>query len=110
MRNEVLAIVLHELAKAGIRHPVIAKGGKHIQVRWSTTNGLRTYVVGSSPSDHRAGHNARSEVRRLLRGDGLLPAEESTTSPLKQQAAWKIELERLERRIARLEAKLGAAG
>jgi len=41
MRNPCLAAALEELGKAGSRHPEVANGGKHLQVRWTTASGQR---------------------------------------------------------------------
>ena len=67
-RNERLAVVLKELEAAGIK-PTIAYGRRmHPKVRWTSADGkVRTCIVSSTSSDHRARHNARSLVRRLLR-------------------------------------------
>lgn len=114
MRNEELTAVLQELARAGVHDPIIAKGGRHLQVRWQTPQGTRFYTVAASGSDWRGPRNARAEVRRMLRADGRLPVErveipEPVTPPAARLPNWKMELERLERRVARLEAKLAGA-
>jgi len=104
MRNRCLAAVLEELAKAGIRHPEVTNGGKHLQIRWTTATGLRrTYTLPSSPSDWRAPENARHDVRRLLRADGMLATPAPRSAPPRQPS--RIEL--LERRLAELERRLG---
>ena len=55
MRNLCLAVVLEELAKAGIRDPVIARGAKHPQLRWTTPRGeLRVFALPGTPSDWRS--------------------------------------------------------
>jgi hypothetical protein len=113
MRNEELTAVLQELARAGVHDPVIAKGGRHLQVRWQTSQGVRFCVVAASGSDWRGPRNARAEVRRLLRADGLLSDERAEilepAPPAAKSPTWKTELARLERRVARLEAKLAGA-
>ena len=102
MRNPYLDAALTELAKAGIRDPVIARGGKHLQVRWATPQGeARVFAVPVTPSDWRAAENTRHGVRRILRADGMLEAPE----PRAAQQPSRIEL--LERRLAEVERRLG---
>src|SRR5262245_14711338 len=38
-RNPCLQAALEELARAGIHHPAIARGGRHVQVRWTNRTG-----------------------------------------------------------------------
>jgi len=104
MRNPCLAAALEELGKAGIRHPEIANGGKHLQLRWATASEQRrTYRLPSSPSDWRAPENARHDVRRILRTDGMLETPAPRALPPRQPS--RIEL--VERRLAALERRLG---
>ena len=109
MKNKELGAVLQELKDAGIHDAMVARGGRHLQVRWRTTNGQRTYTVACSGSDWRGARNARSAVRRLLRGDGLLVEREPRpqSEPHAPVRDWQSEIERLERRVARLEARVG---
>jgi hypothetical protein len=72
MRNPCLDAALAELEAVGVRDYQLARGGKHLQLRWSVAGQLRMLVVPVTPGDHRADRNTRAEVRRLLRHDGLL--------------------------------------
>ena len=77
MANACLSAVLEELRIAGIHQPVVAAGGKHLQVRWSNTRGVvRMYPVPCTPSDRRSVNNCRADVRRILREDGMLAVAE----------------------------------
>ena len=68
MRNACLDAAVAELNQAGIRNYQVARGGKHLQIRWTTASGQRhTYTLSRSPSDWRAAENARHGVRRILR-------------------------------------------
>jgi hypothetical protein len=107
MRNLCLAVALEELAKAGVREPVIARGAKHPQVRWTTPQGqLRVFAVPGTPSDWRSAENTRHDLRRILREDGMLAVPEPRPVPTKQPS--RIEL--LERRLAEVERRLGMRG
>jgi hypothetical protein len=75
--NTCLAAALEELAKAGIRQPQVARGGKHLQARWTT------------PRD----------LRRILREDGMLEAPEPR-APLPRTPR---RLDLLERRLVEVE-------
>ena len=84
MRNPCLEAVLRELEAVGIRDVQQIHGGKHWQLRWRVNgHGLRIYSVPCSPSDWRSPHNARAQVRRLLREDGILvvPERPAPTPP-----------------------------
>lgn len=109
-KNEELAAILHELAGVGIHSPIVAPGGKHLQVRWETNAGSRFYSLPRTGSDWRGARNARAEVRRMLRADGLLIEEKSEPSAERARPHWRLEIERLERRIARLEALVKTNG
>jgi hypothetical protein len=103
VRNLSLTAALEELANAGIRDPVIARGAKHPQVRWTTPQGeLRVFAVPGTPSDWRSAENTRHDLRRILRGDGMLAVPEPKLASAKQPS--RIEL--LERRVAELERRL----
>src|SRR5262245_6005512 len=102
MRSPCLTPALDEVVKVGIRHPEIANGGKHLQIRWTTASGQRrTYTLSRSPSDWRAAENAGHGVRRILRTDGML----ETPGPLLPRQPSRIEL--VERRLAEIERRLG---
>jgi hypothetical protein len=66
---------------------------------------LRIYSVPCSPSDWRSPHNARAQVRRLLREDGILAAPERPASPATPpSSAHKPDrIAELERRVQALE-------
>jgi hypothetical protein len=105
MGNPYLAVVLEELNRAGVHHPEIANGGKHLQVRWKTPGGQpRMCTVSYSPtgSDRHAAENMRRSVRQTLRADGMLATPEPRTPPARQPS--KLEL--LERRVALIEQQL----
>jgi hypothetical protein len=105
MRNPCLDAALTELAKAGIRDPVVVSGGKHLQVRWTAPRGqARMLAVPGTPSDWRAAENTRHDVRRILRADGMLEAPEPGPA-LARRPPNRIEL--LERRLAEVERRLG---
>jgi hypothetical protein len=104
MRNLCLSAALEELAKAGVREPVIAYGAKHPQIRWTTPRGeMRVFAVPGTAGDWRSAENVRHDLRRILRDDGMLTAPEPRPAPVKQPS--RIEL--VERRLAEVERRLG---
>ena len=104
MRNLCLTAAIEELARVGIHDPVIARGAKHPQLRWTTTRGqLRVFAVPGTPSDWRSAENVRHDLRKILRGDGMLTTPQPRSAPVKQPS--RIEL--LERRLAEVERRLG---
>jgi hypothetical protein len=101
-RNPCLDAALVELAATGIRDPAVARGTKHWQVRWANPRGeVRMVTVAGTASDWRAVENARRDVRRILRADGMLAAE---PRPVPTRQPSQIEL--LERRLAKVERQL----
>jgi hypothetical protein len=102
--NPCLAAAIKELANAGIHHPEIAHGGKHLQLRWATPRGeRRVFAVPGTPSDWRSIENTRHDLRRILLNDGMLETASPPTPPPRQPS--RIEL--LERRLAEIERRLG---
>jgi hypothetical protein len=73
-RNALLETAIVELNAAGIRDVHIARG-KHVQIRWASDSRRRMYTMSSTPSDWRAPMKVRSDIRRMLRADGLRRAE-----------------------------------
>ena len=68
-RNPVHEVISRELDNAGIRHTRLQRG-KHEAVEFDINGERQLIIVGGSPSDWRAPHNARSHVRRVLRQRG----------------------------------------
>ncbi len=71
-RNEELIYVKKELSLHGIDAKV-QSGGKHIKITWQHNGQSRLFVVAVTGSDVRGRKNARADLRRLLRRDGVLP-------------------------------------
>jgi hypothetical protein len=104
VRNLCLAAALDELAKAGIRDPVVARGGKHWQLRWMGPCGeARMFAVPGTPSDWRSDQNPRHDLRKALRADGMLDDRGRPAPPPRQPSR----LELIERRLAEVERRLG---
>jgi hypothetical protein len=79
-------------------------GSKHLQIRWTAASGaLRILTIPGTPSDWRSPQNTRSDMRRLLREDGLIEIK-----PNGQHAAepdpdlWRQQLEDLIRQLNRV--------
>jgi hypothetical protein len=98
---ECLTAALRELDAAGIRDVSRSYGSKHLQLRWSVNDrGPRMYTLALTPSDWRAPNNVASDIRRMLREDGLL-----TAGPPKPPKP-PDRITRLEARVAALETTL----
>jgi hypothetical protein len=105
--NPCLALALKELAAAGVRNPVVANGGKHQQLRWTTPRGeTRCFAVSGTPSDWRSPRNTVRDLRRILRTDGMIETNSPKAPPPRQPS--RIEL--LEPRLAEVERRLASAG
>jgi hypothetical protein len=101
--NDCVAAALNELERADIRNAIVVRGAKHMQVRF-TVNGdqQRMVVIPGTPSDRRSAANTRADVRRELRAAGVIINQPKQSQPARQLSR----LELLERRVARLEAKI----
>jgi hypothetical protein len=98
-----LSAAIDELARYGVRNPQVARGSKHIQVRWTNSRGqARMMAVPNTPSDWRSPENTRRDVRRVLREDGMASTPATTSAPPRTPSR----LELLERRVAELERLL----
>lgn len=80
MANENLEAVSAELEAAGVKFTV-RNGGKHIHLEWQHEGAARMFVVPATPSDRRGWLNARTDVRKILREDGLIGSAEIIELP-----------------------------
>lgn len=71
MANAELDMALSELGQVGIK-PLIEHGGKHLRLYWKNGGEPRSTTVAVSSSDRRAPLNVRTQVRAILRQDGLI--------------------------------------
>jgi hypothetical protein len=104
VRNACLEAALNELGRVGIRDVTRSYGGKHQQIRFKSNGHERTFTLPVSPSDFRAAANTRSEIRKILRADGVLPTTDRRPPPAKTPDRFT----RLEQRVAVLEQQLAA--
>ena len=105
--NDCIAAALAELDRAGVRDATVARGGKHFQIRFHVNGGPpRMVAVPCTPGDRRSAANTRSDVRRELRAAGVITDQQKQPQPTRQLSR----LDLLERRVARLEAKLAEEG
>jgi hypothetical protein len=101
MRNPCLDAALAELDAVGIRDYQLARGSKHLQVRWTVAGVLRMMIIPGSPSDWRSPANTRRDMRRLLREDGLLETNgQHAAEPDPDQ--WRRQLEDLIQQLNRM--------
>ena len=63
--SDLFNAVMSRLREAGIEHPEIIQG-RHIKVRWMSTNGSRCVILSRTPSCKRAIHNALKDVEKKL--------------------------------------------
>jgi Rha family phage regulatory protein len=75
LKNPCVEAAMVELTACGIT-PLVRHTGKHVALVWSRGDGVeRTFVTSATPSDFRAPLNSRTEIRRMLREDGLIVTE-----------------------------------
>ena len=70
-RKRVIERMLFDL---GIFQYLIEIAGKHLKVQIIGPLGQKVVIAACSPSDHRAMMNFRTDVRRIAREVGALPA------------------------------------
>lgn len=80
MNNDCLDAALSELRAVGI-DPAIEHGGKHIRIVWDHDGQQRLFIVPKTASDWRAALNSRSDIRRMLKSDGLIGGEVAAERP-----------------------------
>jgi hypothetical protein len=103
MRNPCLDAALAELDAAGIRDYQLARGSKHLQVRWVVAGVLRMMTIPGSPSDWRSPANTRRDMRRLLREDGLIEIKPNGVHAAEPDPElWRRQLEDLIRQLNRV--------
>lgn len=77
--NECIEAACAELRSVNIE-PMVRPSGKHVAVVWDFEGKERSYFTAKTPSDWRAPLNARSDIRKILRNDGLLADGEAAPS------------------------------
>jgi len=103
MRNACLDAALAELSAVGIRDYQLARGGKHLQLRWAVPgHALRMLTIPLTPSDWRSLQNTRSDLRKLLRQDGLLETNRSHYPMKPKPDPWRQQFEDLIRWLNQL--------
>ena len=73
--NDCIEAICEEVRSVGLT-PVVRPSGKHAAVMWDCNGVERVYYTALTPSDRRAPLNARGDVRRILREDGVLGSDE----------------------------------
>jgi hypothetical protein len=112
MKNVCLAVALRELELAGIRNIEQARGGKHLQLRWSVNgHAQRVYTMPLTPGDTVHGpRNTRAGIRRMLREDGVLQQIKTRplTKPPDRLAMIEQRMTTLERVVVKLQEQVRA--
>jgi hypothetical protein len=103
-------VVVAELHRAGVSDHMLVNGGKHQQVHWRVNGSEPRHItIPTSPSDRRWEKNLKHEVRKILRGDGLLVDQVPTEKPKPKPPDRLTQLEQtvrsLDQRIAKLESQ-----
>lgn len=105
MHNPCLDAALAELDAVGIRDYQLARGSKHLQLRWTAVTGvLRMMTIPGSLSDWRSPQNTRRDMRRLLREDGLIEIKPNGAHAAAEPDPdlWRQQLEELIRQLNRV--------
>lgn len=108
MTANACKVVVAELRRAAVYDFEFVRGAKHEQVRWRVNGHEPRFItIPGSPSDWRWEQNLRSDIRRLLRADGLLvdpePAEKPRPKPKDRLSRLEQTVRALEERLTRME-------
>jgi len=96
-------VALAELEAAGIRDYQLAHGSKHLQLRWSVGGrSIRMLTIPFSPGDWRSLWNTRSDIRKLLRLDGMLDMPHSNAANGARAPHWQQQIVALTRKLNRV--------
>ncbi|MCK1742163.1 hypothetical protein IVA80_15165 [Bradyrhizobium sp. 139] len=87
-RDEALSLLSSEFKLWGVPFTHHDTPGGHIELRWRATpdKEWRQYFIAKTGSDHRGWLNARSDIRRLFKQDGLSLKEPPKKQPLLHKA------------------------
>jgi len=69
--NDCIEAACAELRSVNIE-PLVRPGGKHAAIVWLHSGKERTYYAPLTPSDWRASKNTRTDIRKILRNDGII--------------------------------------
>lgn len=89
--NEITDLIIAELDRYGLKGKIVDLS-KRLAVEYETPEGSRRITCAKTPSDWRAGMNQRSQLRRMLREDGMQIVEQSPTSFVKAMSLPKESL------------------
>lgn len=83
-REDALHLLGSEFKLWGVRFDHRMMNGGHIELAWRATpdKELRTYVIAKTGGDSRGWLNARADIRRLFRADGLSLKEPVKAKPI----------------------------
>lgn len=89
MANEnPLKMLASEFKLWGVDFATKIRGSNHVELVWRATPDKeeRSYILASTPSDSRGWLNARADIRRLFRADGLVLKELIARKPPLEKA------------------------
>ena len=69
--KEHRTVLERELLKVGIKPDIQVTGSGHLQIQFRVNGNQKSVLTASTPSDRRATLNARSDIRRILRLEGV---------------------------------------
>lgn len=110
-REDALSLISSEFKLWGVKFAIDHTGSNHYRLQWQVTpdKEVRTYFIAKTPSDGRGTLNARAEIRRLFKADGLILKEQcARPKPVLQKAlAIPEPVERDADQIRMLRAEVG---
>lgn len=92
-KDDALSLLTSEFKLWGVEFSHRTRGNSHIELRWrvSSVKDVRSYIIAKTPSDHRGWLNARADIRRLFKADGLtLKEPEKKPKPTSLQKALSL--------------------
>lgn len=83
-KDDSLSMLKREFDIWGVKLSTSPRSTGHIELSWqaSPDKQTRTYIIAKTPSDARGWLNARADIRRLFRADGLTLKEPAKVTVL----------------------------
>jgi hypothetical protein len=109
MKNDILELLEREFKLWGVKFETRITGGNHIELSWraSPYKDERTYIIAKTPSDYFGRMNARADIRRFFKADGLSLKEEKPVAKLQKALSLPKPVDSMPDQIKALRAEVG---
>lgn len=108
-KNDAISQLQAEFRLWGIQYTTRERGSGHIEIVWQVNQykSVRSYIISKTPSDSRGALNARADIRRMFRADGLALKEQPKAPKLHVALSLPKPTDPLPDQVALLRAEVG---